>query len=267
MRKLAIGCYAVLLVLLVAAPAVASRIAPEYQNSEPSAGGTVHEPPDRIEITFSEPLDPGSSMTVTDACDRRVDDGATEVSGSTMSIGLEDKPAGRYLVGYVARGIGGLTGETEDSFTFTAHAGAPCGPGAGGHGGHGGHGNGHGNGNGGHNGNHGGSHHSGGSHAGGDHAAGSHSGSDHSGMDHSTMGTSAHTDHGSTEHDSHEGDHHSGSGHDAVASGPEIDGITSSDTQRGLLTRADSTTLMISLALCAALGILGGVVLRATGAK
>jgi methionine-rich copper-binding protein CopC len=265
MRKLAIGCYAVLLVLLVAAPAAASQIAPEYQSSEPADGATVHQPPDRIEITFSEPLDPGSSMTVTDACDHRVDDGATEVSGSTMSIGLEKKPSGRYLVEYVASGIGGLTGETEGSFSFTAHAGAACDGNKSGHQGHGPGGNGnHGNGNHG-NGNHGGNH------AGGDHDGDDHStGSTHSGTDHSTMGPSAHTDHDAGDSGSHSEEGHSGGSHHdrPVASGPDtIDGITSSDTQRELLTRADSTTLLISLALCAALGILGGVVLRATGAK
>jgi methionine-rich copper-binding protein CopC len=266
MRKLAIGCYAVLLVLLGAAPAVASQIAPEYQSSEPADGATVHQPPDRIEVTFSEPLDPGSSMTVTDACDHRVDDGATEVSGSSMSIGLEKKPSGRYLVEYVASGIGGLTGETEGSFTFTAHAGAPCDGDKSGHPGHdpGGNGN-HGNGNHG-NGNHGAGNHANGNHDGDDHS----SGSTHSGTDHSTMGTSAHTDHEAGDSGSHSNEGHAGGNHDdrPVASGPDtIDGITSSDTQRELLTRADSTTLLISLALCAALGILGGVVLRATGAK
>ena len=45
------------------------------------------------------------------------------------------------------------------------------------------------------------------------------------------------------------------------------DGITSSDTQRGLLTRADSTSLLIALALCVALGVLGGAVLRATNLR
>lgn len=270
MRKLAIGCYAVLLVLLVAAPAMASRIAPEYQSSEPSDGAAMHEAPDEVEVTFSEPLDPGSSVTVSDACDNQVDDGATQVSGTTMSVGLEEKPSGRYLVEYVARGIGGLTGETEGSFSFIAHGGPAC---DGGKAGHQGHDPGDGNqGNGNHgSGNHGNGNRGTGNHGGADHDDEGHStGSTGSGTDHSTMGTSGHTNGDAGASGSHSEGGHSGGTHDArpAASGPEtIDGITSSDTQRELLTRADSTTLLISLALCAALGILGGVVLRATGAK
>lgn len=271
MRKLAIGCYASLLVLLVAAPAVASQAAPpQYQSSEPSDGAAVHQAPDTVEVTFDQPLDSGSSLSVTDACGRSVDDGSTEVSGTTMSIGLEDKPSGRYLVEYVARGIGGLTGEEKGDFSFLAHGGDDCKRKGSQNNHSNGHGNdGQGNGNGDHEGNHGEKNVSNG-HAGNDHSAGSAGGSTattHSGTDHSTTATSGHNGAGP---DAQGGNQHSGSGHQggSQAAGPEtIDGITSSDTQRELLTRADSTTLLISLALCAALGILGGVVLRATGAK
>jgi methionine-rich copper-binding protein CopC len=267
MRKLLTGSYAALLVLLVAAPAVAQAAPPQYQSSEPSDGATVHEPPDRIEVTFDQPLDEASNLTITDGCDRRIDDGATEVSGSSMSVALEQKPSGEYHVAYVARGIGGLTGTSDGHFTFTAHAGESCGKGGGAH----------------HPGmNHPGNHDPGkgtenhgkhgNDHSGTDHSSTGHSSTDHSGTDHSTA--SGHDDgHSSgtgSSHDEQGAGHSNGNhsnGNHTTAAADDFDGITSSDTSRNLLTRANSTTLLISLFLCAALGILGGAVLRATNAK
>jgi methionine-rich copper-binding protein CopC len=266
MRKLLTGSYAALLVLLVAAPAVASQAAPpQYQSSEPSDGATVHQPPDRIEVTFDQPLDEASRLTVRDECGRQIDDGSTEVSGSTMSVALEQKPAGEYHVAYVARGIGGLTGTNDDHFMFTAHAGPSCGKK--GHGGH-------------HPPNHSGNHDpkNGGNHDpnhGDDHNGSNHSGTDHSGTDHSGTDHSTASGHdegyaaaSGSSHDDHVGNSskdHSDGNHTTAAD--DFEGITSSDTSRNLLTRANSTTLLISLFLCAALGILGGAVLRATSGK
>lgn len=267
MRKLATGAYAALLVLLAAAPAVAQAAPPQYQSSEPSEGATVHEAPDRIEVTFDQPLDEDSVLTVFDECDRRIDDGNTDVSGSSMSVALDEKPAGHYHVEYVAVGIGGITGENEDHFTFTAHGGPSC-DGTGN-----GHKNGHGNGNGnGHKNGHGNG-------TGNGHGSGHGNGAGHDDTGHST-GTDHTTDHGSGAGPAHGGHDdstaksaasghsggHAGNGSRASAAG-DFDGITSSDTARRLLTRANSTTLLISLALCVGLGILGGTVLRATGSR
>ena len=82
------------------------------------------------------------------------------------------------------------------------------------------------------------------------------SGTTHEGHDDSTSNHAA---------GGHSGDH-AGNGSRTTAAG-DFDGITSSDTARRLLTRANSTTLLISLALCVGLGILGGTVLRATGSR
>lgn len=270
MRKIATGCYAVLLVLLAALPAVASQPAPpQYVSSEPSDGEVVHEAPDRVEVTFDQPLDQASSLTITDGCDRRVDDGTTEVSGTSMSIGLEKKPAGKYHVEYLARGLGGLTGEQSGHFTFTSHGGDACkGDPSGGH-----HGGGTGGNGGSHNGGHGGSR---GGHqgvtGGTEHGStGSGTGAiDHSSAagttDHSSAPGATHTEQGPSA-TSHGGSDSSGGDEHSSGNGPHATGITSSDTERNLLPRATSTTLLISLVLCAALGVMGGTVLRATSAR
>lgn len=284
MRKLLTGSYAALLVLLVAAPAVASQPAPpQYQSSEPSEGAKVHEPPARVEVTFDQPLDGASSLTVTDECDRRIDDGATEVSGATMSVALEEGPSGTYRVEYLARGLGGVTGQKEGQFTFLSHSGTSCGKTTGGGPAH--HGNGGDNQSDGQGGNHGGQ------------KAGSHSGTtDHGSTgDSSTHDTNSHTgasggpshtgasggpSHGASTHPSGAGSSQAGGGsHATGATGSHtggnnggtaaggFDGITSSDTGSERLPRATSTMLLIALSLCAALGIVGGAVLRATRAR
>ncbi len=83
-RLMAAACAATLGVLFLAAPASA---APTYESSEPAAGSTAHKPPERVSVTFSEPLDPSSELTVTDDCGRRIDDGEVEVLGMEMSVG------------------------------------------------------------------------------------------------------------------------------------------------------------------------------------
>src|SRR5687767_1723726 len=139
MRK--IGLSALLMVLLAAPvlPAAAQGIAPEYVESEPSDGATMHQAPSEVIVRFSEPLDESSTMEVRDECGSKIDDGNVVVSLQEMSVGIAEEPSGPYKVNYYAKGIRGLTGQTTGSFTFTVHAGAACdGGGDGGHGGHGG---------------------------------------------------------------------------------------------------------------------------------
>jgi methionine-rich copper-binding protein CopC len=264
MKKLLAGCYAALLVLAVAAPAAYAAAPPAYQSSEPSDGDTMHEPPDRVEATFDQPLDPSSALMVTDACGHRIDDRTTEVSGNSMSVGLEEKPSGEYTVTYLARGIAGVTGATQGRFTFTAHAGKSCGPGAAKHD-HDGNDDdheGHTGGSDDHSGTHDGSgdHDPGTEHTAG-HAAGS---SDH--IDHAAGSTTDHEAHAAGSEDDKHADHAGGHERNDLAAGG-FDGITSSDTARNLIERADSGTLLVALGLCLLLGVLGGAVLRTTGAR
>ncbi|MBW3594912.1 MAG: copper resistance protein CopC [Actinobacteria bacterium] len=268
MKKFVTGCYAAALVLSAALPAVASQAAPQYLSSEPSDGETVHQPPDRVEATFDEPLDGSSRLVVKDECGRRVSNRKTEVEVNTMSTTLTAKPSGEYHVEYMAVGLGGITGTATGHFTFTAHAGKACDGGSGGHNGHNGnngkHGNGHednGHDSNGHDGN---GHDGGGDHDVTDHSAG---GGDHD--RHGSTGDEQHSDHaptGSGDHGNHDGNG-SNENDDALASG-EIPGITSpDDTARKLLSSADSTTLLVALGLCLALGVLGGAILRASGVR
>ena len=266
MKKLATGCYAVLLVLMAALPAVASQPAPpRYQSSEPSDGATVHQPPDRIEATFDQPLDDSSLLAVQDECGRRVDDGSTTVDGNSMTVGLSKKPSGEYHVAYKAVGLGGITGESTGHFTFTAHGGDPCNGGPGKHD-HDDddekdhddhkddnsdrHKNGHGD---------------------DDHSTNP----DHDRHDSDAGGT--HNDHDASAGGTH-GEDHGGNGGDHGAHGSSgdgkaqaaggIPGISSpDDTTRKLLSRADSSTLLLSLGLCLLLGILGGAILRTSGVR
>ncbi len=272
MKRLLAGGYATMLVLSVAVPAMASQPAPpQYESSEPSDGATVHEPPDRVEATFDQPLDESSQLEVRDECDRRIESENTEVEGNSMSVALTEKPSGDYHVEYVAVGLGSVTGTSTGHFTFTAHGGEACdgekkkhkhhnnkgNKGKNGHKGHeknkkehehqrGGHGE---------------------EHDDDEHAATGHTG----GTDHDTHSSSGsgstHSQHQGSGNGKH-GEHHaaSGNGGNAVATG-DVPGITSNDTSQKLLSRADSGTLMLSLALCLVLGVLGGAVLRASNAR
>jgi len=269
MKKLLAGCYATVLVLSAALPAVASQSAPpRYVSSEPSDGATVHQPPERVEVTFDQPLDESSRLVVRDQCDRRVDDETTNVEGNTMSTRLTAESSGDYHVEYSAVGLGGVTGTNSGHFTFTAHAGDACDGKSRRHDQHGRHGR-DGDGNGGHKKDHGDTghenrdDHSGAEHDGNEHTAGTDD--DHETHDASSGASSTHSKHGNGSGHARHGsskDH----GGNAVASG-EVPGITSTDTSRKLLARADSAALLIALALCVALGVLAGVVLRASSAR
>lgn len=114
--------------LLVAAP-VAARAGdpPALVSTEPPAGATVAEAPARVSATFSEDLGDGSTMTVVDECGDRVDDGAVTVEGATLSVGLAERPMGRYDVSYTA--VAADDGaSTSGSFSFTAESGFDCDP-------------------------------------------------------------------------------------------------------------------------------------------
>lgn len=269
MKALLAGSYAAVLLLAAAAPAVASQAAPpQYESSEPSDGATVHQPPERVEATFDQPLDDSSSLVVTDACDRTVDDGRTEVDGNTMSVALEKAPSGEYHVEWTAVGLGGVTGTSKGHFTFTAHGGKACDgektdhhpdhpddpddpdhpdhpdDGKGNHDDHGD--------------DHGGSsdHDDNGTHT--THSSMS-SGTSHNG--HDGTGGREHNN-----HTSHAGDEKS-QGNGGGESG-EIPGITSADDRsRNVLSRADTSALLLSLGLCLVLGVLGGAILRASGIR
>jgi methionine-rich copper-binding protein CopC len=262
---------ATLYTVLFASPAFA---APRYEDSEPNAGAAVQTAPSSVSVSFSEPLDDSSSLSVANACGDRVDSGATTVDLNEMQIAIpEAHYSGKYTVSYHAVGLEGVTGETDGSFTFEVAEGHPCddhgdkkhpehpkhpdhpedpdhpkhpeehdpkeGHGVR-HDGDGGHGDGH--------------------------AEGDHSMTDH--------GASSHTGHSSTSasHGSHEsgsarpGSHHENGKHGTDGDHGRHDPTEGSFTS-GPLPRlpADGQAALLALVLCAGLGVVGGVFLRSAG--
>ena len=219
MARLKLGVAVLGVLLLTAAPVLAAQVAgPMFISSSPEAGEEFHsEAPEEVRITFSEPLDGSSEIKVVDECEKRIDDGNTQVEANEMAVGFKATPAGTYTVLYSASGPGGVTGENSGSFQFVVHAGKSCDGGSHGEGGHGegGHGEGgeggeHGEGGKGHG--EGGQHGSGGGHKGG--SGGGHEGSSgsHSGSSGSHSGSGSSGSHsGSSSHSASNGGH-SGSG-------------------------------------------------------
>ena len=127
MRKIWACLAAALLAALMAAPAGATGwAAPTYVSSTPAAEEELHQAPDQVEVTFSEPLDTTSKLVVRDTCGRRLDDGKITVEGTSMSVAIDRKPSGFYRVAYEATGLAGLTGTTSGKFRFFVHPGKAC---------------------------------------------------------------------------------------------------------------------------------------------
>ena len=271
MRRVLIVSAGVWLALLPLGAPLA-RTGPEPVSSSPEDGETVHRAPDRVEMTFSEPLDPSSNITVLDECDRVVS-GDTDVSANEMSTPLTLKPSGHYRVQWEATGLAGASGTNRGDFSFHAHMGDPCDPDDNNNGDH--H---NGNGHNGHNGNNHGNHH--GDHNGGNHGSG-HAGTGHAPSTHTTD----HSDHFGVDHaDGHPSDDHAGAhkgkDHDGgrhrgghgdgkhhakdKQTTPDGGGDHPRLTTEGP-TRTDESgalNLLLALALPALLGVGGGSLLR-----
>lgn len=278
MRRFSSCIAAAFIAALVVAPASAGEIAPEYVSSEPSDGEELHRAPDRVEVTFSEPLDESSELAVEDGCGRTVDDGQVAVDGNTISVGISKKPSGHYQVSYSASGLAGITGTTNGGFHFMVHFGEKCsGDGGGGHANHGGKKkNDKNDGHDGHGGNTGGGSHDGS-------GSGDHSTSDHS----TTTGTTHGDDHMTTsdhsmsgpgdrnEHNKHGNRHGKNKRHgkhrDHVKQPQEPDdGATDDPTFAagdGAPIEPDGRAVLFALVFSLALGSVGGWFLRVSAAR
>lgn len=128
MPKLRLGIVVAGVLLVSVSPVLADGVdGPRFIASDPQAGSELPgAPPERVEITFSEPLDPSSEIKVIDACYRRVDDRSTTVWANRLEVGLKTAPSGTYTVFYAVTGPGGVTGETTGSFQFFVHEGPSC---------------------------------------------------------------------------------------------------------------------------------------------
>ncbi|MGH2736494.1 MAG: copper resistance CopC family protein, partial [Actinomycetota bacterium] len=119
---------ALVAVAWLALPAAAQEAeeAPEMTGSEPQDGAFLHEPPEDVTITFSEPLDPSSTLAVFDECGRQVDAGDTTVTLNELHVSIALKPSGVYVARYTAVGVGEVTGTTEGQISFEVHFGPDC---------------------------------------------------------------------------------------------------------------------------------------------
>ena len=281
MKKIWACLAAAFLAALMAAPAGAAPMAPSYVSSQPEDGEELHEAPERVEVTFSEPLDESSQLSVEDSCGRKVDTGEVSVDGSTMSVGIALKPSGHYQVSYTATGVAGVTGSTEGGFHFMVHFGEACGKDGGVKGGNGGHNN-HG-GNGGNNTGGGNQHNNHGGGGGTDHNTGG--GGGHTSSGHTTTGgTSTHS--GMSGHDSSMGaggrDHSEmqhGGGHKKKEKShgkhnahrkpktPDDPGGRTIAAGPGRPVPPDGRAVLLALGFSLALGSVGGWFLRVSAAR
>jgi methionine-rich copper-binding protein CopC len=229
---------------------------PRFVGSRPPAGSTVHRAPDRVYATFSEELD-GSSAMQAYACGHRVDNGAIRVAGSELSVGIARKHSGRYTIGYRATAEGETT---TGEFSFTAHLGEPCG-GGNGHNNHPGDGKNHRR----HDRNgHDRNHRPNGRHGPGTEHTSGHEPEEHAESEHPSR-------HDARDHKN--GKHRAGRHADHVRDdGADTDGagdvsaagnVPPSGGPEGGTPPPEATTLALALGLSAAVGLLGGQVLRA----
>jgi methionine-rich copper-binding protein CopC len=248
-RLVAAATIGLLLALFGGAEAMA---APTYLSSEPADGAKLHKPPKQVSITFSEPLDASSTMTVRDHCGRTLDTGKVQVELNEMRVGIAVTPSGHYMVTYTAVGIAGLTGSTKGNFSFEVHAGKSC-SGAD-HGNHAGNnagngpGNGHGNGR----------------------NQEAHTPTDH--VDHTddqAATSHAHSQDGNGDHKKHGGDSGDKKGHErhqAAPNGDSGDRFQPQALDRGETPVPDlvpgSEAVLAALAAAATLGAVGGWLLR-----
>lgn len=281
MQKILALTAALFLAALMAAPVAAAPMAPTYVSSQPEDGEELHEAPERVEVTFSEPLDESSELSVEDSCGRKVDAGDVTIDGSTMSVGIALKPSGHYQVSYTATGVAGVTGSTEGGFHFMVHFGEACGKTGGGSGGGGGHNNHGGGGNNQQNtgGNQHNNHGGGGGGGGTDHSTGS---GNHMSSGHTTSGrTSSHTGmsgHGSSmgsgkDHSNmqHGGSRNKRSGKHAGHRKPRIipndPGGQTIAAGPGRPVPPDGRAVLLALGFSLALGAVGGWFLRVSAAR
>ena len=104
--------------LLAALGSLAAQAHAFLDHASPLVGSTVASAPREVSLTFSQNIEASfSSVEVTDGKGTRVDQGKSQVSGNTMSVGLKSLSAGTYRVRWHVLSVD--THKTEGSFTFT----------------------------------------------------------------------------------------------------------------------------------------------------
>jgi methionine-rich copper-binding protein CopC len=109
----AIACVA----LLLLAGSVTARAHALLERAHPRVGSTMQAAPQEVSLSFSQYLEPAfSTMEVTDAQGRRVDQGGPTIEGNVMRIRLQAIVAGTYRVRWQVLSVD--THTTEGTFSF-----------------------------------------------------------------------------------------------------------------------------------------------------
>ncbi len=104
--------------LLMAIGTIAAHAHAMLEHASPLVGGTVASAPREVSLTFTQNLEAAfSSVQVTDANGAPVDQGAPQITGNTMRVGLKSISPGTYRVRWQALSVD--THKTQGSFTFT----------------------------------------------------------------------------------------------------------------------------------------------------
>jgi len=96
------------------APAMAHAF---LERADPAAGENLQAAPTRIELHFTEPLEPAfSAVTVTDENGHDMSAGSPAIGGSEMDLPLKTLSPGRYRVSWHAVSVD--THRTEGKYNF-----------------------------------------------------------------------------------------------------------------------------------------------------
>jgi len=113
----ALAAAAVLALSSLLLGSIAAYAHAHLQRSEPRDGSTVMPAPHEVSLWFTEGLEPAfSAVEVRDAQGARVDEGAAQISGATMHVGLKTLPPGTYKVYWRVLSVD--THKTDGTFSF-----------------------------------------------------------------------------------------------------------------------------------------------------
>ncbi|MFP5351374.1 MAG: copper resistance protein CopC [Actinomycetota bacterium] len=120
-RRTAIALAIFALVLLPAVPGWAHGA---IRSAHPAQGSTVGQPPREVSVHLAEPAAKGSTLVVTDGCEREVG-GMAQLDGEMLTTPIEDGRAGRWKV--KVRSISSADGHVmRESFTFRVRGQKDC---------------------------------------------------------------------------------------------------------------------------------------------
>lgn len=112
-----------LLAALVALPGVAQAHG-DVRDSSPAAGTRVTKPPKELTVILAEPAAQGSTVVVTDGCEREVS-GSLDIKRDILTTPIADGRPGRWLVNL--RSISAVDGHAiKEAFTFDVAGKKDC---------------------------------------------------------------------------------------------------------------------------------------------